>query len=883
MLKKFSSILISLALLLTAAQTILPFAACADGDLGVVYSSNGTSFTAVPGFSSGTTEYYITLPRGSGYAYIKFNIPDGGSAPTNTGYTNEYHGLEGNKLIGISGAVSSASENQLNLKIPLKPDSSGKYTVPVKNENASFSFTYEDGNGTSRDYEILFMARQPRLTSFTKNASTGIGAILYVGGAAANNDNGTVIDTAATIQGSTPNYYYTIHALGNISKELVGSSMFMLPTSTLTDTQTGTNKTVFSFKADQGGNIIIMSSADFHAYSVYETGAEGWTRVNNGNRGKDYVNILNQSRAYNGYSGVDYLAVSLNWYTYKSNTNTSTDTNYYRLEDPGVDGNLTSSNICGSPAAYFMYRAYKKSFEAGELVTVKGWGHTSKNTAIFVQWYDNANASDPMDIQYSADNSTFTSIPNFTETKYHYSVQMPKNTKFAYVKVSNLEENKELSHEYTSWSVHNKKFETTFGGATGDDLVGTDGVIGSNSLAQTKVPMNALTENGAYKIPIKNEKGVFEFSYKNRNYKINFYCKQPRLTSLTDNINNSSGGVVYVGGGAAYNDNGTVTSSSKTATGATGIRALGNISDALIGASTFMLPTVSATDGDLFSFTADHSGTIVVMSDTEITNPAYASGWTQRNNGTMATNVGLGGFDLAYGRMTKPRTFNDYGNKESQPSNDGVYYYAVSTNWWSEGGSPDRWGYNAYRSYYPGIFDATKTSSSTDDPDNAEKSTTGSWAMTYCYSKTFDAGETVTVHGWGTDNSSEDSAVFVLWDDDVTAPEVSKSSTLFEKSEAPQTEVQSFSSIMPGDTNTIDWNSNYVIAFGSADYSAYNEPDNVGFILYADGERMPRYYQAQNIINGKFGVLIFGLEEGPVYSVKNYIKYGTADPVIQED
>lgn len=37
--------------------------------------------------------------------------------------------------------------------------------------------------------------------------------------------------------------------------------------------------------------------------------------------------------------------------------------------------------------------------------------------------------------------------------------------------------------------------------------------------------------------------------------------------------------------------------------------------------------------------------------------------------------------------------------------------------------------------------------------------------MKYCYSKTFVAGETVTVPGYGASNDSQDSAIFIIWDD----------------------------------------------------------------------------------------------------------------------
>ena len=840
-------------------------------ELSVAYSADGENFSYLSGFTPSTETYNVpALPDYTKYAYVK--LINGYTKPKNMTTYSDFHGPSGR--IG-DGTLATNSSCQANCGIPALTDGYSGYVVPIKSENGQLEFDYTDGNGTTRTYSINFTAKQERLTAFTDNTTNQYGDVVFVSGAAANNDNGTITETSAR---GKPSY---IRAIGNISKPLVGASLFMLPNMSSSDYDTG--KTVFSFRADHGGYIVVMSDTNFDGASVYESGEEGWAKVNNTNWGVNYVSMsnkaLNQSRAYNDYWGVDYLAISIKWHI-ESYTSNTTGYNLYRLVDPGVDGNTTIDNSAANAptvGAWYMSRAYKKTFEAGELVEVKGWGGGgSQDMGIFVKWYDDANASSPIDVKYSADNSTFTSIPNFSETKYHYSVRMPKNSKFAYVKMSNLEEDKEISREYTSWSVRNTKFETTFGGATGDDLVGTAGDMGTNSYRQTQVPMDALTENGAYVIPIKNEEGIFEFEYKNRTYTIRFFCKQPRLTELNDNTSNSEGGVIYVSGGAAWNDNGTITETSSNGTGAQKIRSIANISPELIGASIFMLPKYqdgtneTGMDGTMFSFRADHSGKIVVMNDSAISNSGYGT-WTEENNGTT-DNAGI----LSGSRAMKARTVNNYDNVGD--------YYAISFGWWCEGSSNNRWGYNAFRSYYPGVYTATRTYGSTpNDCDAIAQSTTGAFGMAYCYSKTFNANELVEVPGWGTSNTSPDQAIFVLWDDDVTTADVSKTSTLFEKTDAAQSTIQSFSNILQGDSNTVDWSSNYIVAFGAADYSAFNDPDNIGFILYADGERMPRYYQAQSIVNGKFGILIFGLEEGPEYTVKNYVKYGTADPVIQED
>ena len=726
-------------------------------DIQITYTTGSGGYRTVSGVTDERTSYSVTLPDYSKYAYVKVAIPDEQEAPTAVKYSNDFHGLEESNLVGADGSLATNSNQQAQCKIPVRTDASGNYIVPIKNENATLYFTYTDEDGTERDYEVSFTARQERLTEFTDNTTNAYGKVVFIGGAAANNDNGTITETSSRGNPST------IRAIGNISKELVGSSIFMLPAQNGSDYAVG--NTAFSFRADHDGNVIVMSDTNFSGNSVYEKGEEGWSRVNNTNWGKNYVNLnnkaLNQSRAYNDYSGVDYLAISTKWHI-QSYTADATGYNLYRLDDPGVDGNTTVDNSAANAStagSWFMSRAYIKHFKAGDLVEIKGWGHGSQDTAVFVQWCEAEDPVNVIDIRYSADNVNFASIPNVSDGRLDYKVIMPDNSKYAYVKFDVPDGVDEPEMLYTTWSLQNTDYET------GEALIGTDGAMGGNSLVQTQVPMDAQAEDGAYVVPIKSEKGVLSFRYKNRPYTITFIAKQPRITSLTDNTTNENAGVIFVGGAAANNNNGTITESSGRGSGAVNIRALGNISESLIGASIFMLPEMAGTENDFFTFTADHGGTIIVMSDTEITNSAYNS-WTVRNNGTVATGVGLNGDDSASGRMTKPRTFNNYGNKENTPSNNGVYYYAVSTKWWCQAYSSDRWGYNAYRSYYPGLYDVAKQyGSKPNDCDNAAQSTAGNWGMRYCFSRTFAAGDEVTVPGWGTNNDSQDSAVFIIWDD----------------------------------------------------------------------------------------------------------------------
>ena len=740
------------------------------GSLAVEYSADGVNFTPIS-IVGGTTEYNVTLPTNAKYGYLRVTVPIGCDAIDSMRYSykmnnpKDYFSGGDDVLVGTSGSIATTSFRQLQVPVPaLKVDSydyTRVYKVPIKNECSWGMFKYTDEEETVTSYTVNLHARQPRLTTFTDNMGQSQG-VLFIGGAAVNNDNGTVLQTSIT--GSSTGKKNSLKVLANISNKLLGASAFILPT---ISSANSTSENMFQFTADHGGTVYMMVDDPLSG-----TNYDSWTCLNNG------VNPSNLSdwrtsntrfikpRTYNSY-GLDYWATSLQWY-YGGATNDPDDTyNAYRTTSPGVDGSTNSENIRNS---YNLYRTYSKHFDYGETVVIPGWGNTSGDSLILVQWDDGSETgvdptpapSDEMLIYYSSTGSKYTAIPDTTDSTTNYRMVLPDNTQYAYVRFAVPSGCSAPSTVRYSWDVGNSK--NFFNGNT-SKLVGTAGYnnyksFATQSFRQNQVPMKVLKENGAFKVPIKNEHSYITFSYTDENdterdYRIDFHAKQPRLTSFTSNVNTSSSGVVYIGGAAVNNDNGSIlrtgmTGSSTSKQGGawgTSLKVMSYVTDPLLGASMFVLPDLTSSncaDANLFQFTADHGGTLYMMVDDPIgdtTATTNYDSWTELNNGTEVN------YDLIRSsktRYTANTTFNDFEETD---------YFAMALQWYHNGAdntiSPT---YNAYRATSPGT--------------TAVINSTHIWNSTplyRVYSKTFSKGETVTVPGFG--NTSGDSVFLIQWTD----------------------------------------------------------------------------------------------------------------------
>lgn len=352
-----------------------------ENNLKALYSATGSDFAYVPDMKDSNTEYEIILPDNSKYVYLKFEVPAGCSAPDtvrygwNAKYAEDWFGGSGGTLLGTADTESASIDSHVlcQTKIPMMAaQNGGIYKVPIKNEYSSVSFTYTDENGTSRDYNIDFRAKQPRLTSFTNVLSSRYGSqliakVVFVSGAAVNNDNGSIVHSGVKDLDK-------IKVMANTSEELLGGSLFMLPF------RSSGAENLFTFTADHGGKIYVLSDEPISGTGY----SSGWICENSGTLpvGMQEGTSITIPRDNNSFSGI--YSLSLNWRADKRSSDFSQGTkNYYRAVSPAISGNLSSTYVTGG---YAMKYAYSKTFSAGEPVTVPGTGNTSPDTAVIVKW-----------------------------------------------------------------------------------------------------------------------------------------------------------------------------------------------------------------------------------------------------------------------------------------------------------------------------------------------------------------------------------------------------------------------------------------------------------------------------------------------------------------
>lgn len=751
------------------------------------YGKDGVRHAIYTDDADANNNIEVTLPNNSQYAYVSFDAVDTTSIPTEVKYTysveakdEDDDALPGTNFDGKE-RIGGASLAQASAAVNALKDGS-TFTIPIKNENSVAHFNYG-----GKEYTISFKARQPRLTSIsastgtnnfgddsgTADASNCISHVLFVGGAAANNDNGSIMQTnvAAGSTDSNANTGYThVRFLANISKELVGTSMFVLPRMK----KASSGVTFFKFKADTDGRLIIISDSKDSSGSKLSTSpwskGDGFGNFALGTSDGELVRL--QPRTYNDYSK-KYHAESIAWWINSSDSSL----NHYRLSSPGVEGTINNSDVNkGSTDAkyagnepvrsgYSMWNSWYRDFEAGEEVLVPAF-QTSADSAMFIKWAEEKPVAGPLSMTFSSDDENFTHM-KFDKDKTEYNVTLADNAKYAYVQFDVEDPTVIPENLFTTYDV-----DAT--GIDGSQLVGTVGQTGrkidDQSLCQIAVPMEAQrsSNSGAYKVPIKNENGKLTFKYDGIYYTINFTAKQPRLTELTSYTADTSAEVLFVGGGAVNNDNGTVTQTSRNSTdnltgNAVDVRTLTNVSEKLLGSSIFMLPDLAAGDSNLFTFTADHAGTVFVMSDTAINGSGYTgagTAWTCRNDGSV-TETNITG-------TTFPNSAKGYRNSNSYGSAAELQYYSRSTNWWTTPNSSSEDSFhNKRRAYYAngitGYIKANSTSPNSTDLNGVYR---GTWGMNYIYSLSFEAGQQVTIPGLWTDTSSPDSAVLVIWDDD---------------------------------------------------------------------------------------------------------------------
>ena len=566
------------------------------------YGASSATYSQVKtfGFSEENLTYNIFLPDNTQYAYLDIDYP--------TGATLEVYTINGENpdLLGVQ-ELSAISNYQYKMKNPVLTETIEDipyYIIPVKNEYGTISVTYTLDT-VEKEFKINFYARQPRLTAFTQYADTNIS---FVSGAAANNDNGTIIDSAAD---ST-----VIRALSNISRKLVGSSVFMLPISKMKVSNSwfikNRNGAMFDFTADHAGTVYIMSylqnTANFNSEN-------GWTTVNNGTTGTGITISATSSvaRTKNDYTNTDYFAGMYGWKC-KNNADFS-GANLNRINR--LTSSLTSSYVDSNSTRTLKY-VYAKSFSAGDTVTIPVPNEINTSwygMAVLVSWdadidesvisftEDDIPGNAVFRVLYSNNGTEYTKIRNDDyDSDNSYTVNFENNIEFAYIKLKLPE--------------------------------GTSAVVSLESNST-----EALSETGGYYlIPIRDgiENAIITYTDEGANttiYSVTF--TSPQYNAEIKMKYASSANISFIRGTGITAD-GCLFSTEYNVVDK--IESRLTASSALLGASVFILPledmrkasdwTASNLDVDMFSFLPDADGVVYVLTDSEaLINSEYELIW----------------------------------------------------------------------------------------------------------------------------------------------------------------------------------------------------------------------------------------------------------------
>ncbi len=576
------------------------------------------------GFSEDKLAYNIFLPDNTQYAYLNLALP--------TGAEVEAYTINGDNsdLLGAS-EMSLTSTYQYKMKNPVLTeviDEETYYVIPVKNEYGSISIAYTKDSVT-RDYKVNFFASQPKLTEFNQYADTNI---CFTGGAAANNDNGTIIDSAAD---ST-----VIRALSNISKKLVGSSVFMLPISKMKASNSwfikNKNSDMFDFKADHAGTVYVMTYA---ANSANFNSDNGWQTVNNGTQatGITISSTSAAARTKNDYTNTDYFAGMYGWKCLKENEN-FTGANKNRVNR--LTGTLSTSYVDSNSTKTLKY-VYAKAFAAGDTVAIPVPNEMStswQGMAVLVAWdaqidesvisftEDDIPGDAVFRVLYSENNVKYTKILKYDENN-SYTVNFENNVEFAYIKLRLPE--------------------------------GTSAALKSSTETITET-------DGCYSVPITGGSETVTITYTNEESTETVYT-----VTFTAPQNDSTIAMQYAGGanvsfrsGAAIGTNGCVLSVEYNLVDKIENRL--TTSAALQGGSVFILPleemrskdswTLAHPDEDMFTFIPDAAGKVYVITDAKVLfNSEYELLWDEESGlkGALVTTK----TDLASGK-SKTETVN---------------------------------------------------------------------------------------------------------------------------------------------------------------------------------------------------------------------------------
>ena len=325
-------------------------------------------------------------------------------------------------------------------------------------------------------------------------------------------------------------------------------------------------------------------------------------------------------------------------------------------------------------------------------------------------------------------------IPNFNPDEKMYSVKLPDNT---------------MSVRLYPKTVGNAHVYVT------NDFVGELNGVSLGSIVDVASSAYPFKRNAAHNlIPVKSGIATAEIVVTNADdteesvYTINFTAKQPELTEF--NLTGCADDPIqptFVGGSAVNNDNGTMTAKDRG-------WAVGNVSKSLLGGSCFMFAVQNSktadqwwynnTSGEYFNFTADTSGTIVIMSANTFTNKSEYenNGWVDVSGSTPSVPEGT-----IHGYKGIAKDWNDYENEYFMSNIQYNSAYATTK-----------------RAQDPGIAATDQFGDLT------------SQGMCYGYKRRFEAGENVSIYHTGRkDGNAVAMLAVIVWDGVNYAPDAEAS------------------------------------------------------------------------------------------------------------
>ncbi len=393
-MKKLISIFITVAILVTMFGVM-----AAENELDIQYSiNNGVTWQSVPGFDAATTEYTIILPANVLTVNIRAIMPDEGLWWT-TCRSFERKDTVFNPNIGAAllGDFHSQIVETGYIRSLTYEGRTNNNIIPIVLEetNAFVHYKAEDA-GSATKYSILLYTKQPRLTEYNINRTvfSSTDPIPFVSGAAAFNDNRSILDSSAP--GTSTSGNGRTWALANISESLEGASMFVLPFTNMVKSGSGAinnpTEELFNFKADTGGKVVILTENDVSPTSVYRTAGTDWKAGEGNGSSPNGITTFSSPRNKNNYSNIKYAALAYKWRSSPKSSFPATDQyNAYRLDTPGINMGNIVNDLHVKDNTKLLY-SYEKSFEAGESVSIGNIGtftasESSDNLmAVFVIW-----------------------------------------------------------------------------------------------------------------------------------------------------------------------------------------------------------------------------------------------------------------------------------------------------------------------------------------------------------------------------------------------------------------------------------------------------------------------------------------------------------------